>query len=86
VTVFRIRRLQHVSFDGQDTQVFTRTFAPTQVEIGGILTWEEQLIFDGDYHGSAYYSSSGHQADFDGDGIVGITDLLALLAAWGPCP
>ncbi len=23
--------------------------------------------------------------DVDGDGIVGITDLLALLAAWGPC-
>jgi hypothetical protein len=25
-------------------------------------------------------------ADFDGDGAVGITDFLALLAAWGPCP
>ncbi len=24
--------------------------------------------------------------DFDGDGNVGITDLLKLLAAWGPCP
>jgi hypothetical protein len=24
--------------------------------------------------------------DLDGDGAVGITDLLALLAAWGPCP
>ena len=24
--------------------------------------------------------------DLDGDGIVGITDFLALLAAWGPCP
>jgi subtilisin family serine protease len=24
--------------------------------------------------------------DLDGDGVVGIVDLLALLAAWGPCP
>ncbi len=24
--------------------------------------------------------------DVDGDGIVGVTDLLMLLAAWGPCP
>jgi hypothetical protein len=24
--------------------------------------------------------------DVDGDGVVGISDLLALLAAWGPCP
>ena len=24
--------------------------------------------------------------DIDGDGIVGISDFLALLAAWGPCP
>ena len=24
--------------------------------------------------------------DLDGDGAVGITDLLALLSAWGPCP
>ena len=23
--------------------------------------------------------------DLDGDGLVGITDFLALLAAWGPC-
>lgn len=28
----------------------------------------------------------GCQSDIDGDGVVGIGDLLALLAAWGPCP
>jgi hypothetical protein len=28
----------------------------------------------------------GDPADIDGDGTVGVTDLLALLAAWGPCP
>ena len=27
----------------------------------------------------------GHPADFDGDGFVGITDFLELLANWGPC-
>ena len=27
----------------------------------------------------------GCPTDLDGDGLVGITDLLALLAAWGPC-
>lgn len=26
------------------------------------------------------------EGDLDGDGVVGILDLLALLAAWGPCP
>ncbi|MHC4766420.1 MAG: hypothetical protein ACYTF2_15095, partial [Planctomycetota bacterium] len=25
-------------------------------------------------------------ADVDGDGAVGVTDFLQLLAAWGPCP
>ena len=25
-------------------------------------------------------------ADADGDGNVGITDLLVLLSTWGPCP
>ena len=24
--------------------------------------------------------------DVDGDGLVGITDFVALLTAWGPCP
>jgi len=24
--------------------------------------------------------------DLDGDGHVGVTDFLALLSAWGPCP
>jgi hypothetical protein len=28
----------------------------------------------------------GAAADLDGDGSVGIADLLILLAAWGPCP
>ncbi len=31
-------------------------------------------------------STPNNVGDVDGDGSVGITDLLALLAAWGPCP
>jgi hypothetical protein len=30
--------------------------------------------------------TAGILGDLDGDGVVGITDLLLLLAAWGPCP
>jgi hypothetical protein len=29
---------------------------------------------------------AGVAGDLDGDGVVGITDLLLLLVAWGPCP
>ena len=25
-------------------------------------------------------------ADLDGDGVVNVDDLVALLAGWGPCP
>ena len=28
----------------------------------------------------------GCPADFDGNGVVGVSDLLALLANWGACP
>ena len=30
--------------------------------------------------------AAGCPADFDGNDIVGVPDLLALLANWGPCP
>ena len=33
-------------------------------------------------HGDTY---PGDPPDFDGDGNVGILDLLTLLANWGPC-
>jgi predicted outer membrane repeat protein len=32
------------------------------------------------------YEFQGRSCDLDGDGVVGITDFLALLAAWGACP
>jgi len=35
---------------------------------------------------AAWGPNIGHPADFDDNGIVGASDLLALLANWGPCP
>ncbi|MHC4320235.1 MAG: right-handed parallel beta-helix repeat-containing protein [Planctomycetota bacterium] len=32
------------------------------------------------------YEFQGRSCDLDGSGAVGVTDFLALLAAWGPCP
>ncbi len=34
----------------------------------------------------AWGRNPGHPADFNGNGSVGASDLLALLADWGPCP
>jgi len=31
-------------------------------------------------------SPAAGPCDLDGDGVVGVLDFLALLAAWGPCP
>ncbi len=36
--------------------------------------------------GVAWGPCKGCPADFDGNGSVGVSDLLALLANWGPCP
>ncbi len=37
-------------------------------------------------HPRAHTMEKRHSADFDGNGSVGATDLLALLVNWGPCP
>ena len=31
------------------------------------------------------YGTSNPDSDVDGDGFVGVNDVLALIAAWGPC-
>ena len=38
--------------------------------------------------GATYFAEEAPPcpADLDGDGVVAVPDLLALLAAWGPCP
>jgi hypothetical protein len=33
----------------------------------------------------AAFGSDDETWDFDGDGLVGVNDLLVLIAAWGPC-
>ncbi len=32
------------------------------------------------------FNQSCQTGDLDGDGVVGSSDLVILLAAWGPCP
>ena len=34
----------------------------------------------------AWGGNPGGSLDFDGNDNVGVSDLLALLANWGPCP
>ncbi len=59
---------------------------PGRTDLGG-----GPRLADGDGDGKAVVDIGaderpGCAADLDGDGAVGITDLLALLAAWGPNP
>ena len=35
--------------------------------------------------GGENFSACSCTGDLDGDGNVGVTDLLSLLASWGPC-
>jgi hypothetical protein len=44
--------------------------APTGIEIDAVMD----------------VAAAGPAADVDGDGTVGFSDLLVVLAAWGPCP
>ena len=61
----------------------------------GASTWfiVQPTAFDGlpcgegnAYHLRAACDPPVCPADSDGDGLVGLSDLLRLLAAWGPCP
>ena len=36
-------------------------------------------------HEAEYAESEHHDADIDGDGNVGVEEMLAIIAAWGPC-
>jgi hypothetical protein len=60
------------------------------VDVGHLLTEGENLIALvaddclGGCHGViAWIESTGCYADFDGDGKVGVTDFLRLIAVWG---
>ena len=43
------------------------------------------FTYQGQLPSTVISSEAGCSADLDGDGTVGATDLLALLATWGPC-
>ena len=44
-----------------------------------------RVIFT-DFSGGILVSSFSALGDLDGDGSVGVSDLLILLGDWGPCP
>jgi len=44
------------------------------------------LGMSADVNGNGVPDECEGSGDLDGDGVVGILDLLALLASWGPCP
>jgi len=68
---------------------FTAVPSGSEVRIG--VDRDEDGFFDRDELDAGSnpadpVSTPENVGDLDGDGVVGITDFLALLAAWGPCP
>ena len=60
-----------------------------QLDCNGNSIPDDCDIADGtspDDDGNGIPDECDQQADFDGDGVVGITDLLYLLSVWGNCP
>ncbi len=53
---------------------------PWDLDGGGVGDSDLQALLD------AWGTDPGGPPDFDGDGDVGVPDLLILLANWGPCP
>jgi len=49
----------------------------------GQTLWFETTIVP---HGPGQAPKVTTPGDLNGDGVVGIQDFLAMLAAWGPCP
>ncbi|MHC4429704.1 MAG: hypothetical protein ACYS0D_14045, partial [Planctomycetota bacterium] len=84
-----LRNLGNATFAPQ--QQFSTGFGPEQVVCadldgaGGpdIVVANGGASFLSEFINCAEFSALG---DLDGDGSVGITDFLLLLAAWGPCP
>jgi len=60
-----------------------------QLDCNGNSIPDDCDIADGtspDDNGNGIPDECDEQADFDGDGVVGITDMLYLLSVWGNCP
>ncbi|MHC4414069.1 MAG: metallophosphoesterase family protein [Planctomycetota bacterium] len=70
--------LRIMEFVPQDNQINVRTYSPTLDQFETDLDSQLTITYD--------MSGSSCPWDLTGDGFVGISDLLILLAAWGPNP
>ncbi|MHC4219916.1 MAG: hypothetical protein ACYSU7_15850, partial [Planctomycetota bacterium] len=55
---------------------------------GGVVTstaTREPIGATSEFSACVTVSGDTNPIDLDGDGVVGVLDFLALLAAWGPC-
>ena len=65
----------------------TSDFGPAAVSVDELVFMHGSTTLLAATHGRGLWTIDlGRVGDIDGDGLVGITDFLALLAAWGPCP
>ncbi len=77
------------TIDGGGGQSSGGTFALQgtigQHDAGGPMTGAKFALTGGFWAGVASAPGAPCPADLDGDGSVGVSDLLELLASWGPC-
>ncbi len=69
--------------DGPDTSGWLSLDAGATWMIEGDPVWDHAFTITGGVVGSP---KGDCPADFDGSGHVGVSDFLALLGNWGPCP
>ena len=79
-----------VFFVGMGNDVPTMIQLVTYDLVSGVVTIREfDKAVAGDVEAIVFATDCDRGAlacDFDGDGVVGVPDLLALLNTWGPCP
>jgi hypothetical protein len=65
----------------------TSDFGPAGVSVDEVVFMHGSSTLLAATHGRGLFTIGiGGVGDLDGDGVVGVNDLLLLLAAWGPCP
>lgn len=80
--------------DGQITMAYLQPSSGLPFSRGYIIDAQQHVVTPLDRHQPQNVIDTIYQlladlplpGDVDGDGVVGVTDLLSLLAAWGPCP
>jgi len=63
------------------TNQFQIRFLVSDLNAGSVI----EAGVDGILLSGGYCDSAGCPSDLSGDGVVNVTDLLSLIAAWGPC-